>query len=73
MRRTEQEYRAFLTATRNAVRGGVVDSTELRSAFDEGAPVAFVAERIRGNRSVIFRNLPLSTTPCEFPIQGYWS
>jgi hypothetical protein len=64
-------YRAFLFAVRNAARAGVVDSVEMRSAFDERADsrgcvepaeIEWCAARVRANRSVLFSDLALSTT-----------
>ena len=66
------KYREFLTAIRNAVRGPVVDTVELRSAYDEGAPVEFCRDRILAGRSVLFSDLPLSTIPTVETLPRGW-
>ncbi len=76
-------YRAFLTAVRTASRCGVVDTVELRSAFDECADcqggvtpehIERIAQRIKIGRSVLWFDSPLSTRVDEsdLPPGGRW-
>jgi hypothetical protein len=78
---TPSPYRAFLFAVRNAARAGVVDSVEMRSAFDERAnsrgcvepaEIEWCAARVRAGVSVLFSDSALSTTPDDSALPRGW-
>jgi hypothetical protein len=60
MRAEYATYRRQLSYTLGYV---AIDTDDLRFAFDEGAPIEFVLKRMRAGRSVLWSDLPLSTTP----------